>query len=151
MSCTCDQMSQIFASIKGKWCELSTIYNEWHTFTPTRKWLMFHNLGRKFSKSIGVRVYADAKIKWYSYSMAVLVAVYFSLATYTFYYYAKDGQILEGLKCWSISGLYISVCVSLFFFSPFLCNLRFIQKLIFFFLNHNCEYRHLSPTDIFRL
>lgn len=108
-------MSRILSLIKEKWCEFLAIYNEWPTLTPKRKLLILFNLGKYSCLAVGVRLYLDAKIKWYSYFLVVVIGVYYSLAMYTMVYHAMDGHILEGLKCFSISGLYISVCCTCIF------------------------------------
>lgn len=100
------------------WSDLSKWWknfkNKWHVKTPRQKWFVVYEIGVKLSKLIGITVYENVQLRWYSYFPGVIGLIYFSTVFYTLWYYSMKGEFSRGLQCTSSFGIVISVsCVSL--------------------------------------
>lgn len=95
--------------ISQKWNNLKTIAQDWHTYSPYRKWKLLYNVANAGGHCVGLRFLGDTTLPWYSYFIAITIASYFILAAYTIYYNTVQGQFAQGLTCLSFSGVYISV------------------------------------------
>lgn len=58
---------------------------------------------------VGVRVFSDLKINWYSQLGNLLVLYYGSMTSYTLYYYHCKDQLIYGIRCLCGVGILISV------------------------------------------
>lgn len=58
---------------------------------------------------VGVRVYGDCNLNWYSHLGNFMIAYYISMVTHTIYYWGMKGQFFFGLRCLCGMGIMISV------------------------------------------
>lgn len=89
--------------------KLIALRRNWSTATPKQKWQFFHHVGNRAGCLIGLRFFGDGKINWYSYLIALVVSLYYTLAVYTIVLFTGQGQFSEGIKCLCLFGSYTSV------------------------------------------
>lgn len=85
---------------------------EWLIKTPQQKWLLIYDAAAMMSKLIGITVYGDMKIYWYSFFLGFVGAIHYSTVFYTRTNYFVKGEYAKSMQCtWTIG---IVVSVSLF-------------------------------------
>lgn len=89
--------------------EFQRFFRGWHLRTPKQKWNIVYLVGAKTSEVIGVTVYGDMQIYWYTYMPALTVLMHLYLTFYTIWYYFKDGHYKRGMECTCSIGFAISV------------------------------------------
>lgn len=82
----------------------------WQIKSPSEKWDFICNIGKVSGNLIGVHVFSDLKIYWYSGSCAVMIAMFFTLVFYTLQYYLLRGEFVRGMECTYLTGVVIGVC-----------------------------------------
>lgn len=91
-------------------CEKYKSFKErWLSKTPKEKWSFCHKIGDFALRLIGVRVFSDNKIYFWSYSNLILLASYVSLAMYSIFICIMEDKFEECFKCLCISGQMSSV------------------------------------------
>lgn len=88
---------------------LNTFKGEWRKKTPKQKWLFIYNIAAKSSEAIGIRVYTDLKITWFSYFGAAMGLVHFPCVFHTLWISYKKGELLKGMQCTCTCAIMISV------------------------------------------
>lgn len=86
--------------------------NDWNLKASKKKWQFLYDIPRTMFELVGVRVFSDCHLNWYSHLGNVLVAYYTSMCIYTLYYYYKKGDFLFGTQCLVGTGILISVRIS---------------------------------------
>lgn len=81
----------------------------WSKKAPKDKWLFLYNIPRTMFELVGVRVFSDLKVNWYSQLGNLLVLYYGSMTSYTLYYYHCKNQLMYGTRCLCGIGILISV------------------------------------------
>lgn len=88
---------------------LNNFKEEWHLKTPKQKWLFIYYIPAKMCEVLGIRVFTDSKINWFSYFPLVVAMIHFPSVLYTLWIYHKRGEILIGMQCLCTTGIMISV------------------------------------------
>lgn len=85
-----------------KMCDLlknfQTNRAKWQRKTPKEKFDDLYRLGDKMCRLVGIRIFSDMKVYWYTASDGIMYAIYFLLVIYTIDYYTKRGEFLRGLE-----------------------------------------------------
>lgn len=76
----------------------------WHVKTAKQKWQTIMSVSVKMTESMGIRVFSDMKVYWYSYLCGSLMVMYVILVAYTLLYYFLRGEYLRGLDCTYTAG-----------------------------------------------
>lgn len=103
---------KIFTCLTKKYHALAKIQCDWSKLTPKQKWQFLYDVGNGAGYLIGVRFLGDATINWYSFMVAFVVGLYYTLAAYTIIFCAMDDRIFDGLSCLCMSGAYTSVSIA---------------------------------------
>lgn len=86
----------------------------WRHRTPKQKFNVLFNIGRVMSEMIGLRVYSDMKIYWYTGSCGILCLLNYAMTFYTIQYYFRRNEFVRGMECTCFIG--ITTCVRCQFF-----------------------------------
>lgn len=89
--------------------KLIALRRNWSIATPKQKWQFFYRVGNGAGSLIGLRFLGDGKVNCYSYLIALVVSLYYTLAVYTIVLFTGHGQFSEGIKCLCLFGSYTSV------------------------------------------
>lgn len=89
--------------------EFQRFLREWHMRTPKQKWLIVYLVGAKTSEAIGITVYGDMQIYWYTYMPGLMGSMHIFLTIYTMWFNFKDGYYKKGMECTCSIGFAISV------------------------------------------
>lgn len=95
-----------FCDLRAK---IRTLSESWRLKTSKEKFLLLYGIPKKMFEIVGVRVYGDCHLNWYSQFGNVLVGYYVSMVTYTIYYWTCKGRFVYGLRCLGGIGFMISV------------------------------------------
>lgn len=87
----------------------------WYRKTPKQKFLMFYIIPQTMFEYVGVRVFSDLDVNWYSYMGNIILFYYLSMSAHTLYYWSKKGQFVYGTRCLCGMGIMISVINFMFF------------------------------------
>lgn len=79
--------------------------------TPKQKWLIVYNAAKIPSEMIGIRVFGDAKVNWYSCMPGVLGLIYFYTVFYALWFYYQRNEVLRGLQATCTFGMVTSVSI----------------------------------------
>lgn len=82
---------------------------KWDSSTSKDKFLFLYNIPKNMFEMVGVRVYGDCELNWYSHLGNFMIAYYLSMTSYTLYYWSEKGQFLHGTRCLCGMGIMISV------------------------------------------
>lgn len=85
------------------------ITNWWNNKSPTQKWDSITKIAIVPGHLIGVHLFCDLKINWYSASCAVMIGMFFSLNFYTIQYYLRQGAVVRGMECTYLVGVVVGV------------------------------------------
>lgn len=88
---------------------LKNFKEEWRMKTPKQKWQFVYNLAAKSGELIGIRVYTDLKVNWFSYFGLLLGVIHIPAVTYTLWISHQKGELLKGMQCLCTLGIMISV------------------------------------------
>lgn len=86
-----------------------SIKKKWLNKTPKEKWSFCHKIGDFSLRVVGVHVFSDNKIYFWSYSSTVIVITYVILSTYTIIVSYMENDFKECFKCLCVSGVMASV------------------------------------------
>lgn len=86
-----------------------SIKQKWTKKTPKEKWQFFYNIGDYFLHLIGVNLYNDNVVYWFSYLSYAVVVCYGMLAMYTVYFCINENNPMECIKCFCVGALMLSV------------------------------------------
>lgn len=92
-------ISEKYESMKQKWMKK----------TPLGKWLVLHGIGDFALRLLGIHVYTDNKVYFWTYSSGILSTIYLVLVTYTAAVYTVEDNFKECLKSFCISSAIVSV------------------------------------------
>lgn len=81
----------------------------WKAKTSRQKWRSLYSIPETMMRLVGVRVFSDCQLNWYSHLGNVLVLYYTSMVLHTLYYYNKKDQFFFGTRCLCGTGILISV------------------------------------------
>lgn len=81
------------------------VRKKWQVKTPKQRWEFLINFGRVLCEMIGVRIYSDMKIFWYTGTSAVLITIHFTLTVYTVQYYFRRREFVRGMECTCFIGM----------------------------------------------
>lgn len=83
---------------------------EWRKKTPGQKWQTLYSFCDKVAKNIvGIRVFSDMKVNWFSYSGGACSFLYFIFVFYTLWKSHDRGDLLIGMQCTCTTGMLIVV------------------------------------------
>lgn len=85
------------------------IHEWWQVKSPAEKWDLIYNIGKVAGDLIGVHLFRDVRIFWYSGSCALMIATFFILVLYTVQYYLLRGDYIRGMECTYLTGVVIGV------------------------------------------
>lgn len=100
-------MGQRLETLKSKF---NRILNWWKHKTPAQKWDSILLLGIIPGHLIGVHLFCDLLINWYSASCALMIAMFFTLNFYTIQYYMRRGAFVRGMESTYLVGVVVGVC-----------------------------------------
>lgn len=94
------------------------VRNQLFAETPKQKFKLIYFIGNMISKSVGVHVYSDLKVNWYTGICGFLGFIYLLLCIYTFQNYFHQNNLVRAFQCTCLTGITIIVRVLLlsFFF-----------------------------------
>nr|AOT85629.1 odorant receptor 112 [Mayetiola destructor] len=92
--------------------KISKLKQDWNTSSPIWRLNRLLKVGKFGGYLVGIRFLGDCKIVWYSGKTGFVISIYYILAIYTLIHYAMENRIVDGLPCWSMSGLYLSSMVA---------------------------------------
>lgn len=81
----------------------------WKNKTPAEKWDSIMQIGIVPGHLIGVHLFCDLIINWYSASCGVMIAMFFTLNFYTIQYYLRQGAFVRGMECTYLLGVVVGV------------------------------------------
>lgn len=90
--------------------KIQTLRREWPNKTPKQKWQVLCDIPRILLSIFGIRILDDCRVYWLSYFGSFLALNYFSLASYTLVYFAKQGRFIHGTQCLCGIGIVNAVC-----------------------------------------
>lgn len=99
-------MFNSFNTLKSKY---QNAQRAWQSKSPADKWDTIHNIGRFESDIIGIRLFSDMKVNWYSASCGVLIVIFFLLDIYTIQYYLRRNEFVRGMECTYVVGIVVAV------------------------------------------
>lgn len=85
------------------------ILETWRLKPSKEKFQMLYNVPKTMFEWVGVRVFSDMHLNWYSNLGNVMVFYYVSMVTHTLYYWGKKNQFVFGTRCLCGMGIMISV------------------------------------------
>lgn len=94
------------SSLRRQW---KMLIEKWRTGSPEQKWKIVYLVGAKASEVIGVTVYGDLVIHWYSYMPGLFGFIHLTSIFYTLLHYSLEGNYSRGLECTCSIGIVISV------------------------------------------
>lgn len=89
--------------------QLKDLTDKWHLRTPKQKWLLIYTVAAEASEIIGVTVYGDLKIHWYTYVPGLFCLLHLTMILTTLSKYSMEGNYARGLECTCSSGMMIAV------------------------------------------
>lgn len=93
-----------------KWkIKLQHIRGWWQNKNPEQKWDFIIEIGNVPGELIGVRVFSDMKLCWYTGVTAAMIATYFLLNIYTIQYYVRRGEIVRSVEGLCVVGVVVGV------------------------------------------
>lgn len=87
---------------------------KWLSKTPKEKFNVLYEIGNKMCRLVGIRIFSDMKVYWYTASDGIMYAIYFLLVIYTIVYYTKIDEFLRGLQSTVVIGIVVTVSYILF-------------------------------------
>lgn len=102
---------------------------EWQIKSPKEQFIMLYNIPKTLVELVGVRVFGNCHVNWYSYYPNCIAAYYVLMVTHTFYYFGVRGQFMTGTRCLCGVGIVVSVILITFFFSKILTQHIFFDYL----------------------
>lgn len=87
---------------------------EWPHKTPKGKWMVLCDIPKTLLAIFGIRILEDCRVYWLSFFGSFLALNYFSLASYTLIYFARDGRFMHGTRCLCGVGIVATVCFFLY-------------------------------------
>lgn len=99
-------MLQLFRKLKLKY---QRIRIQWQVKSPAEKWDCIINLGKIFGDWIGVRMFGDMKIVWYSALPGICGVIFFLLVLYTLQYDLRRGAFVKAMECTYVVGIVVEV------------------------------------------
>lgn len=88
---------------------------KWDSSTPLGKFNIYSKIGDFVLRLIGVNVFNDCSVYFWSYGCAVTLFVWYTLSIYTIVISFKEGTPKDGLLCLCASGLMGSVCLRILY------------------------------------
>lgn len=86
------------------------VQKHWRKKTPKERWILIYNFGGKMTETlVGVRIFSDMRVYWFSYSAGTLMMIHFASMINTLWVAHKRNDILSGLQCTGTLGMCISV------------------------------------------
>lgn len=114
----------VFGTIRSKF---HCVRKTWQLKTPHQKWQTIFNTGRVACDAVGVRMYSDNKIVWYTSFGAIIISTCVALILYTIPFYCLRNEFIRSIECSCPLGIIIPVST--------LCV--FVTDLAFFVWNSN--------------
>lgn len=105
-------MSNPFQTLRSK---IQRTQEWWQIKSPAEKWDFIYKIGKVLSHSVGIRVYSDMKVYWYSLSCGLMITIFFTLDLYTIQYYIRRNAFVRGMECTYVLGVVVGVrqkCIS---------------------------------------
>lgn len=103
---------KVLSDVGGKfdlYGKIRQFLERWDSMTSKQKFLTLYNIPKTMFEMVGVRVYGDCNLNWYSHLGNFMIAYYISMVTHTIYYWGMKGQFFFGLRCLCGMGIMISV------------------------------------------
>lgn len=75
---------------------------------------MFYNIPKTMFEWVGVRVFGNLQVNWWSY-----IIYHLTMITHTIYYWTKKGDFVYGTRCFCGMGIMILVIFFSIFFNKF--------------------------------
>lgn len=100
-------MGQKLETLKSKF---DRILDWWKDKTPIQKWNSIMQIGIAPGHLIGVHLFCDLLINWYSASCGLMIAMFFTLNFYTIQFYLRRSEIVRGMECTYLVGVVVGVC-----------------------------------------
>lgn len=85
------------------------LLERWDSLPSRKKFLTLYNIPKTMFEMVGVRVYGDCNLNWYSNLGNFMIVYYVSMVAHTIYYFGRKGQLLFGTRCLCGMGIMISV------------------------------------------
>lgn len=106
------------------------VEERWQMKTAKERWISIYNFGGKMTETlVGVRIFSDMKVYWFSYSGGTLMMIHFASMFNTLWVSHKRNDLLTGLQCTGTLGMCISVSVSLILISKQRINRFYFFRL----------------------
>lgn len=99
--------------------KVHNLRENWHWKAPKEKFQMLYNIPKTMFEWVGVRVFGDSQLDYYSHLGNVMVVYYVSMTLHTLYYWGKKDQFIYGTRCLCGMGIMISVNYLVFFIIEF--------------------------------
>lgn len=81
----------------------------WQIKSPKQKWQLFFNFGKFFTDIVQIRIFSDCRIGWVAWIFSGIHCWYYSLVSYTVYFYISTGRVRECLLCFCFLGITTTV------------------------------------------
>lgn len=103
---------QVVRDIDGKFNLFRRFYiilENWRMKSSKQKFQLLYNIPKTMFECVGVRVFSDMHLNWYSNLGHVMVFYYVSMTIHTLYYWGNKNQFIFGTRCLCGMGIMISV------------------------------------------
>lgn len=83
---------------------------EWNKKSPKQKWRAIYDFGGRLSEtSVGIRVFSDMKVYWFSYLGGTVSFFHVVFIINTLWVYYKKDDLLRGMQSTCTMGMLITV------------------------------------------
>lgn len=89
---------------------LRRIHEWWSNKIPAEKWETIISIAKISGNLVGVRVFSDLRVYWYSASPGICIGIFYLLNLYTIQYYMRRGAFVRGMECTYLIGAVVGVC-----------------------------------------
>lgn len=86
-----------------------SLKRRWFSKTPKEKYFFCHKIGDFTLRLVGINLFGNNEIYFWTYSSGVLLAIYTVLAVYTIVISNIESHFKECLECLCISGVMVAV------------------------------------------
>lgn len=103
---------KVLNDVGSKYQLLAKIRNfleNWQQKPSKEKFQILYNIPKTMFELVGVRVFSDLKLNYYSHLGNVMIFYYVSMVTHTIYYWSKRDKFIFGTRCLCGMGIMISV------------------------------------------
>lgn len=107
------------------------IHEWWSNKSPAEKWESIIGIAKTFGNLVGVRVFSDLRLYWYSASPGVCIGIFYLLNLYTIQYYLRRGSFVRGMECTYLIGAVVGVREVICFFFELKSEFTFTQNFRF--------------------